>query len=297
MKIIEKRTTAFSLKRPVVGCGIQGDDCLAMLVSQVGETWSVKWALSGALGEPIFADQLSSATGKTPLWTPPTEEGLAPSAVTIGVELSGGEVEGKDRVAALKTQTSGRFANPVEVVTRGLEISNGDEEESLLVGSVAIEKRVAGDFSNWRKIMKIRSPHIASTSLAIANAYLTLYRGGNPASKCRILFVEGRTRTRAIVMDGWKFIDSLEFRMMENQCLTDQMILRWIQEVGTRNVLPRPPVPLVISRSSFQTGVTYEKWEPFPNPVVAADETVSKLLRENLDLATEAFGMALQGGV
>lgn len=301
MRIIESGTMDLSMKRPVVGCGIQGDNCLAMQVSQLGDRWTVEWALPGIIGDPAFASQLSAATGKTPFWTSVTEEGALPSSVTVGVELPSvarSKKNAKMRVDAMRTQAQSRLANPSPVVLRGVEIYDEDAKLSHLVGGLAIKERVEADFKSWRKIMKIRYPHIGSTDLAIANTYLALYEpASSDQSLCRIIFLEGRDRTRAVVIDDWKFVDAIYFQNMEGQTLDDSVIRHWTDDILSRRPFPEIPKPLIILNGDSVAEVTSEVWHPFSSSFVTVDPSLKKLVETNLDLSTVAFGMALQGGI
>ena len=301
MRIIEERTVGFSMRRPVVGCGIQNEQCLAMEVSGVEDAWSIRWALMGDLGESDFVRELSARTGRTHLWSSLTEEGALQTAAAAWIELPRSGEEGinpKEKVAALRTQTMNRFASVDEVVLRGVEVSDGGGEPAHLVGGVALKRRVEEDFASWRRIMKIRFPHIASNSMALANAFLALYPRAQDASSCRSVFLEGRAITRAVLMQGWRFLDALEFRMLENQDRLSELLIRhWTDTIVARHALKTNPDPLVILGGDKPEGFAYEVWNPFSGEGARIDRAARDLVLGNLDLATIAFGMALQGGM
>lgn len=301
MRIIEERTKGFSMRRPVVGCGIQNEQCLALEASGGDDAWSIRWALMGDLGESDFARELSSRTGRTHLWSSLTEEGALQTAAAAWIELprSGEEkIQPKEKVAALRTQTMNRFASVDEVVLRGVEVSDGGNGPAHLVGGVALKRRVEEDFASWRRIMKIRFPHIASNSMALVNAFLALYPRTQDDDSCRIVFLEGRAITRAVVMQDWRFLDAIEFRMLENQDRLNELLIRhWTDTMVARHALETIPKPLVILGGEKPAGFPYEVWNPFSGDGVRIDRAARELVVGNLDLATIAFGMALQGGM
>ena len=57
------------------------------------------------------------------------------------------------------------------------------------------------------------------------------------------------------------------------------------------------PKPLVILGGEKPAGFPYEVWNPFSGDGVRIDRAARELVVGNLDLATIAFGMALQGGM
>ena len=299
-EIIGKTYLSMGMRRPAVGCAIQGDDCLALKVVNDPDGWAIDWALGGCLKEEEFRRELASKTGKIHLWVPLLEEGALQSSVSVGVELGAlGEerLDSRTRLSAMRTQTLSRLPEREGVILRGCEMADVISTDRHLVGSAAIRRRVVADLKMWSKDIKVRNPHLASTSMALANSYLALYYERNQKeTPLRFLVLEGRTRSRGIVMDGWKFTDSLELKTMQGHRMNKLMIDQWVSEVSSRHRFATPPVPLVVLDAGGTTEMPYETWTPFPHPRVHMTDAFRAMVEENQDLATVAFGMALQGG-
>ncbi len=289
-----------SLPRPVVGCGIQGPDCLAACVTGQPGGWFVHWAKVGALGDPGFARELSEAVGGTPLWTPPGEDMAAQMSVTALID-TGGEnddtkLHARDRLIALQTQIRSRLEKVIAdaSVICGGEVKAPDGDKRVLVGAGARAERIKEDYRNWRRRMGIVNPHIASPAAAVANLYLTLHASVLPTA-LRLVVVEGRITTHAILMDGWVFVDSMEYRMLENQIVDEGLIAQWADFLARQHALPMTPQALVVSLDET-ANPPFECWFPLDSGGVRMAADAEPLLRQNPDLAAMAFGMALQGG-
>ena len=307
------RTLDMRPKGHVVGCGVQGDKCLALDLSQgKGGKWSINWSLAGQLGDEAFAARLSKLTGGRHFWVSPSEEGGLQVETALAVEILEGDGFKKGaREDFFRTQIKGRFVNET-IVTGGVRM-RGAETKGVVtakcvhnVGGGAIKDNVKRDYHNWYSKMSIRRPHVASTALALANAYLALY----PAEKrhaipLRLVVLKGRSVYRAILMDDWKYIDEVLLPRMEGDDVTADVIQGrmngWIdyfrrQHVGI--VAEREIVPLVIMvRESFVS--SYEHWDLWDEQAMdKIDMTgeVAEALLMNRDIAPIAFGMAIQGG-
>ena len=307
------RTLDMRPKGHVVGCGVQGDKCLALDLSQgKGGKWSINWSLAGQLGDEAFAARLSKLTGGRHFWVSPSEEGGLQVETALAVEILEGDGFKKGaREDFFRTQIKGRFVNET-IVTGGVRM-RGSETKGVVttkcvhnVGGGAIKDNVKRDYYNWYSKMSIRRPHIASTALALANAYLALYPEKELRAKpLRLVVLKGRSVYRAILMDGWKYIDEVLLPRMEGDDASVGVIEGrmngWIdyfrrQHAGV--VAEREIVPLVIKvKDSFVSG--YEHWDLWDEQAMdKIDMTgeVAEALLMNPDIAPIAFGMAIQGG-
>ena len=300
------------LKGHVVGCGVQGDKCLALDLSQgKGGKWSVNWSLAGVLGDEAFASRLAKLTGKHHFWVSPSEEGGLQVETAQVIEIPDSEFAKKARNDFFLTQIKGRFVNET-IVFGGLRVKDAVIENGIAVkaihnvGGGAIKDNVKRDYQTWYSKMGIRRPHIASTALALANAYLALYpdkeRRANPL---RLVVLKGRSVYRAILMDDWKYIDEVLLPRMEGDDATVDDIARrmdgWIDYFQRQHagfVEGRTIVPLVISVKEPHVS-SYEHWDLWDEQAMKKiDMTgeVAEVILENRDIAPVAFGMALQGG-
>ena len=297
----------------VVGCGVQGDKCLALDLSQgKGGKWSINWSLAGQLGDTVFASRLSKMTGKRPFWVSPSEEGGLQVETARAIEiLEGDGIKVASRENFFLTQIKSRFVNETIVVgglrMKGVETKGGVATKCVHnVGGGAIKDNVKRDYYNWYSKMSIRRPHIASTALALANAYLALYPVEKRLAKpLRLLVLKGRSVYRAILMDDWKYVDEVLLPRMEGDDASVGVIQGrmngWIDYFRRQQpgfVADREIVPLVIAVK--ETAVSdYEHWDLWDEQAMdKIDMTgdVAEAILLNRDIAPIAFGMALQGG-
>ena len=307
------KTIDMRLKSHVVGCGVQGDKCLAIDLSKGRRgKWSVNWSLAGDVGDEAFASLLSKKTGSRHFWVGPSEEGGLQVETARVIEIPDAAAASKARSADFfLTQIKSRFVNET-VVFGGMRMKGVDDGGRAStravhnVGGGAIKDNVKRDYRNWYSKMGIRRPHIASTGLAIANAYIALYpeekRRANPL---RLIVLKGRSVYRAILMDGWKYIDGLLLPRMEGDDASRHVIegrtQGWIDYMNKQHPSlagDRRIVPLVISVAEAHVS-TYEHWDlwgEYAMDRVDMTESVAEAILANRDIAPVAFGMALQGG-
>lgn len=317
---IPLRTMEMRLKRHVVGCGVQGDKCLALDLSQgSGGKWAIGWSLAGDVGDEAFAARLSKKTGNHHFWVSPSEEGGLQVETVRAIEIPEVALASKGRSADFfQTQIKSRFVNET-VVFGGLRMKgvddgkqgtgNGERVPGRIVHNVgggAIKDNVKRDYLNWYSKMGIRRPHIASTGLALANAYLALYPAEKRlANPLRLVVLKGRSVYRAILMDGWKYIDEVLLPRMEGDDVSRAVIegrtKGWIdyfrrQHPGLAG--ERMIVPLLISVAETHVS-EYEHWDlwgEYAMDRIDMTEEVAEAILSNRDIAPVAFGMALQGG-
>ena len=307
------KTTDMRLKSHVVGCGVQGDKCLAIDLSQSRRgKWAVNWSLAGDVGDEAFASLLSKKTGSCHFWVGPSEEGGLQVETARVIEIPDAAAASKARSTDFfLTQIKSRFVNET-VVFGGMRMEGVDDGEMAStravhnVGGGAIKDNVKRDYRNWYSKMGIRRPHIASTGLAIANAYIALYpeekRRANPL---RLVVLKGRSVYRAILMDGWKYIDEVLLPRMEGDDATRNVIegrtQGWIDYMNRQHPSlagDRKIVPLVISVAEAHVSA-YEHWDlwgEYAMDRIDMTESVAGAILANRDIAPVAFGMALQGG-
>lgn len=307
------RSINFHPKGHVVGCGVQGNKCLALDLSQgKGGKWSINWSLAGDLGDESFAAKLSKLTRRRHFWVPPSEEGGLQVETARAIEIPTGDIFGKgSQKEFFLTQIRGRFVNETVVFgglrMKGVEMCHGVAKTGVHnVGGGAIKDNVQRDYLNWYHKMGVRRPHIASTALALANAYLALYpETKRQAKPFRLVVLKGRSVYRAVLMDGWKYIDEVLLPRMEGDDASISVIegrmKGWIdyfkgQHPGlTEN---REIEPLVIAVKESHTSA-YEHWDLWGEDAIdKIDMTgdVAEPILLNRDIAPIAFGMALQGG-
>ncbi len=307
------RTIDMHPKGHVVGCGVQGTSCLALDLSQGrGGKWSINWSLAGELGDASFAYVLAKKTGKRHFWVSPNEEGGLQVETTRSIEIPAVALSKKGAEEDFfVTQIRSRFVNETVVFggmrIRGLEMVDGKTAKSVHnVGGGAIKDNVKRDYLNWYSTMGIRRPHIASTALALANAYLALYPVEKRRAKpLRLVMLKGRSLYRAVLMDDWKYIDEVLLPRMEGDDATEVVISArmkgWIDYFNRQHpglVENRTIDPLVISVKETHVS-NYEHWDLWGEDAmdkIDMTESVAEAILTNRDIAPIAFGMALQGG-
>lgn len=321
---IPLRTMDMRLKGRVVGCGVQGTKCLALELSQGrGGKWSVGWSLAGELGDESFAAALSKKTGGRHFWVSPSEEGGLQVEAARSIEIP--DAGGGARADFFQTQIRSRFVNETIVFggmrMKGVDRGMGNGEPSFAnategkqgmvrvvhnVGGGAIKDNVKRDYLNWYRMMRIRRPHIASTALALANAYLALYPSERRlANPLRIVVLKGRSLYRVILMDGWKYVDEVLLPRMEgddaSRAVIEGRIQGWIDYFSRQHpalVEGRSIVPLVVAVTENPIS-DYEHWDlwgEYAMDRIDMTEEVAGPILANRDIAPIAFGMALQGG-
>ena len=297
-------------KGHVVGCGVQGSKCLALDLSQGrGGKWSINWSLAGELGDEAFAAKLSKLAGRHHFWVSPSEEGGLQVETTRAIEVPKGDFTRKGSLADFfLTQIKSFFVNETVVFggmrMKGAGMQDGGDVHN--VGGGAIKDNVKRDYLNWYSKMSIRRPHIASTALALANAYLALYPLEKRLAKpLRLVVLKGRSVYRAILMDGWKYIDEVLLPRMEGDDATRDVIKGrmdgWIQYFKEQHpglAEDRGIEPLVIAVKETPVSC-YEHWDLWGEAAEAKIDmtgAVAEAILANRDIAPIAFGMALQGG-
>ena len=310
---ISLRSLEMHPKGHVVGCGVQGNKCLALDLSQgKGGKWSINWSLAGELGDEAFAAQLSKLTGKRHFWVSPSEEGGLQVETVRSIEILEGEgIRKSSREDFFLTQIKSRFVNET-VVFGGMRMKGVTAKSGVAancfhnVGGGAIKDNVNRDYQNWYSKMSIRRPHIAPTALALANAYLALYPLEKRLAKpLRLVVLKGRSVYRAILMDDWKYIDEVLLPRMEGDDVSVDVIQGrmdgWIDYFRRQHpgvVAEREIVPLVIAVKESSVS-HYEHWDLWGEAAMdKIDMTgeVAEAILMNRDIAPVAFGMALQGG-
>jgi len=304
-------------KGRVVGCGVQGTKCLAIeLAPGRGGKWAINWSLAGELGDEAFAAQLSKKTGKRHFWVSPSEEGGLQVETARSIDIPEGDTLGKSaREDFFLTQIKSCFVNET-IVFGGLRVKGGiggpvNGERGMgrtihNVGGGAIKDNVKRDYLNWYRTMHIRRPHIASTALALANAYLALYPLDKQlAHPLRLVVLKGRSVYRAILMDGWKYIDEVLLPRMagddDSKSVVEARTQGWIDYFKNQHpelAEKREIVPLLISVKETHVS-DYEHWDlwgEYAMDKIDMTESVAETILLNRDIAPIAFGMALQGG-
>ncbi len=303
------KTLELRPRRHVVGCGVQGAACLALdLSSGKDGGWSINWAMAGELGDQEFAARLSKKTGNRHFWVSPCEEGGLQVETARAIEIPEGSLVKKGRQEDFfLTQVKSRFVNEKVVFggmrMAGAEMRQGGVTEKIVhnVGGGAIVDNVMRDYHSWYSVMSIRRPHIASTAMALANAYLALYPLEKRLVKpLRFVLLKGRSVYRGILMDGWKYIDEVLLpRMVDDDSSRDVIEGRmqgWIEyftEQHPNLVENRRIEPLVITVAETHRS-EYEHWDLWEGMAMTGE--VSDVILKNRDIAPLAFGMALQGG-
>ena len=297
----------------VVGCGVQGDTCLALDLSQgKGGKWAINWSLAGKLGDKNFAKTLSRKTGGRHFWVSPREEGGLQVETARTIEIFGGDgVRKAAREEFFLTQIKGRFVNE-EIVFGGLRMKGVSMKDGISakcvhnVGGGAIRDNVKRDYRFWYSTMSIRRPHIGSTALALANAYLALYpEKERRARPLRLVVLKGRSVYRAILMDDWKYVDEVLLPRMDEDDASAKVIENrmngwsdYFRRQYPGLVADREIEPLVIAvKETFVS--SYEHWNLWGEQAMdKIDMTgdVAETILTNRDIAPIAFGMALQGG-
>jgi hypothetical protein len=305
MEMVMKRNVRARLKRLTIGCGIQGDHGLALAVRGREGMWSIEWGLFGTRHDPQYARALSKRVWRRPFWGGSWDIGFEREVVTIGVDLSfvsaadGKQPGTKEIKAALRTQLMARYPHPSKPSALiGVEM-RGPGGERHVIGSVVEREAVQHSYKEWNEDVGILYPHVGCSALAVANIYLALYpeslRAKNPV---RLLVLEGREITHAVLMDDWRLLNCIQYQMMQNQKLDRPLLEEWIAYLQNDYALDTQPIPCVLkSREGLDPDYLGEVWSPFQDETrIKCDEPTLKLIEEHADLAPLAFGMALQGG-
>ena len=307
------RTLDMRPKGHVVGCGVQGSKCLALDLAQGrGGRWSIGWSLAGEQGDEMFASRLSKLTGNRHFWVSPNEEGGLQVETAKVVEIPGDERVGKGaREDFFLTQIASGFVNE-KIVYGGMRmkgVDHGAENSARVthnVGGGAIKDNVKHDYRFWYSKMSIRRPHIASTALALANAYLALYpQEKRLATPLRLVLLKGRSVYRAILMDDWKYIDEVLLPRMEGDDASKNVIEGrmngWIdyftrQHPGIADTRAIEPLVIAVAESHVSDYEHWDLWGEYAMEKIEMTESVAEPILANRDIAPIAFGMALQGG-
>lgn len=305
MEMYLKRNWAMRLPWHTVGCGIQGDECLALAVRHRAGSWQVAWGVFGKRGDPEFARTLKDRVWRRDLWAPPWDIHADQDMVACGIDMS--FVKSSSKVglnpraikAAIRTQVIARYPNTTDPVSVfGLQV-RGPEGTPHWVGAAAPRKVVDQSYRAWNRDMGIIHPHIASNAAALANVYLALYpETERKRSPTRMLVLEGRETTHSVLMEDWRLIDSLQYQMMHNQRLDMALIAEWGEYFRHRNEFSKTPVPLVLETDGTErTDDDLEIWRPLDSAGGVRMDSSSRVLADKYpDLAALAFGMALHGG-
>jgi hypothetical protein len=304
MELMARRMLNPRLRRLTIGCGLQGEDCLAMAVKGRPAAWRIEWGLAGKRHDPAFWRELRKKVWRRPLWAPPWESGVEQDMVVCGVDVHfetgtrRGRVPASEQRAALRTQVMSRYAHVADPACLcGLEL-RGPDGEYHLVGAAARREAIRMNYREWRHGAGIIHPHIGATAAALANVYLALYpEEERRRQPWRMLVLEGRETTHAVLMQDWRLLDSIQYQMMPGQRLEPVLMEQWIQYSRERNRIAEPLVPLVVASYDDSVNVPENMfWFPFKGlaPTMCG-QGVEDLIASHPDLAPLAFGMALQG--
>ena len=293
------------LRRVTIGCGIQGHNGLALAVCGRPGAWTIEWGLFGARHDRRFAARLAKKVWRRPFWTVPWETYVEQESVVMGIDLSfardaNGKRPGTAEIkAALRTQLMANYPHPAKpAALLGLEI-RGADGPSHVVGAVAARADIQQSYVEWRSDVGILFPHIGCNALALANLYLALYpeaaRTRNPH---RLLVLEGRETTHAVLMDDWRLLGCIQYQMMAGQQLDRPLLEEWTTYCHKQYAVPGEIIPCVLNTGREPDPDEFgEVWSPFDNhPEVRCDQPTRKQIMEHVDLAPLAFGMALHGG-
>lgn len=299
-----KKKLDIRLGKPVVGCGSQASECLAMAVRGSPGNWAIAWAMYGQRFDPVFYAGLTKKVWRRPFWVSPWETGMEQESVVSHIDLSfqqaaGRRIGGAEKSAALRTQMLGHFSYASEPhVMLGLEIRGPDQAQHL-VGGVARESMINQQYAEWKRKAKIIKPHIGSTAAALANLYLGLYpEDARKTKPDRLLVLEGRESAYAVLMQDWRLIEAIRYQLPANQELDESLLAHWSGYMMERNHMNHEPDLLVIQTGSRRgLPVSCEVWDPFSvRGIMFAEPSSRNLVEQHPDLAAIAFGMALQGG-
>jgi len=309
------KTMEMRVKGHVVGCGVQGSQCLALDLAQGRHgKWAINWALAGELGDEDFAAALSKRTGGRHFWVSPSEEGGLQVDTTRAIEIPGDDLSKKGVAEGFfLTQIRSFFVNETIVYgglrMRGVETQGGVTKKiTHNVGAGAIRDNIKRDYLNWYSQMHIRRPHIASTALALANAYLALYPSEKRLAKpLRLVVLKGRSVYRAILMDDWKYVDEVLLPRMEGDD-ADVNVIRGRMEGWKAYFRNQHPALVEVHKADIEPLVVavkedpvsdYEHWDlwgAYAQEKIDMTGAVAEPILTNRDIAPIAFGMALQGG-
>ena len=311
------KTLEMGFKGHVVGCGIQGNRWLALDLSRGkrGKKWAVNWAVAGEIGDEEgqkeFARRLSSLTGSRHFWVSPREAGGLQVETARAIEIpEGGSKEA--RQGFFMTQVKSRFVDETIFVgglrMKGVDVREGVAAKNCVhnVGGGAIRDYVRRDYDFWYSTMSIRRPHVASTSLALANAYYELYpEKQRLANLLRLVVLKGQSAYRAILMDDWRYVDEILLPRMEGDDSTafviEQRMEGWMDYFrrqhpeldGSRKI---DPLVIMVRENSVSAYEHWDLWGEGAEDMIDMSEAVAEPILKNRDIAPISFGMALQGG-
>lgn len=304
MELKIKTKWTFRLPRVAVGCGVQGDDWLALAVRGHGMHWTVEWALQGTRGDQRVYDELARKVWRRPFYVAPWEAGLDKEMSVSGVDvefLLGGNNKrprAAEVDAAVRTQMMGRFTHAAEPsVLCGLQ-AQGPDGQPHWVGAVTLQDVVKQTYREWKSGAGVINPHVSSNAIALANVYLALYPAEKRAEQPgRLLVLESRGVTHAVLMDDWRLVDSLHYEKVGTQELDPLLVAEWIEFFAERNEFRGSVAPLIMGLGTEALAhEDVEIWHPLAAGGPVRVLTTGRLqINERPDLAALAIGMALQG--
>jgi hypothetical protein len=265
--------------------------------------WRIDWGAYGDLNDRAYSANLKRCVWRHPLWAPPFEQGMEQETVTCGIDLSfASDTKGKrpsqsEMRGALKTQLEERYTHQnQESVVCGVELS-GPDGSLHLVGAMGVAATIRASYDIWRRQIGVLFPHIGSNAVALANAYWALCPD-DARSDGRMLVLDGRHKTHVLLMDQWRLIDSIEYRMVHDQKLDDNLLRHWEQFFVEHHLgLSNLAAPCVLSKGGRAVSEDDLKtWSPVDTLAAYAQGVAKDLIETYPDLAVLAFGMALQGG-
>jgi hypothetical protein len=201
--------------------------------------------------------------------------------------------------AAVRTQMMSRYAHAADPSILCSLQQQGPDGSTHWVGAVAMREVVKQTYREWNSGAEIISPHISSNAAALANTYLALYPEEKRAEQpVRLLILTARGGTHAVLMDGWRLLDSLHYEMVGAELLDPALVEGWIDFFASRNDFKGSVVPLVTGLGAEAlAGEEVEVWRPMAaGGAVKAMSEGRSAIDAHADLATLALGMALQGG-
>lgn len=301
----KKREKPFTkLKGKVVGCGVQGRECLALALRLRHGRWVVLWGLFGSTDIVEFNRDLKGKVGRRSIWVNVEDPGEGQGVVTRGIDLSmiDRDIRRQKRIAeekaAVQTQLAAHFGYVGEqAIIQKTEIFWSDGSRHV-IGSMAREKVIAAEYEKWTQEVGLKPPHIGSCAAALANLYLALYPADQRrACPNRMVVQIGREEVRAVWLDDWRLIDSVREPILHRQ-ETSAIIQMLLQHFGQNSTGLEPPTPCLLQDEAYDAApADVEVWRPFGEPSVEMPDSDSRnTVMQHQGLAAMAFGMALQGG-
>ena len=319
MTFVKTRTRRIVHGGRQAGCCIRvdgdagGGECLALGVAWRDESFRLLWSEYGKLNpgaeQDDFAVRLRRRVGRRAFWVPVTDRGAEQNLAIHAVDLDARDERGKPMARGGKREIFVRTQVGQHVPeTSPDDIAFADTRQfaagrSHTIGAIVRRSAVKQSYDFWRGEMRLRSPHVGSAVIGLANVSVALM----PelvvmSSQYRLVVLETLHAIYGCFFQGRRLLHALFYEPAAMQRLHPDMLTYWQNRMRVEFAVEESiPIelrvvqswPLELAPPGVEAGCIWRPWESsrlsWPDPKARA------CVLENLDLAPVAFGLALQG--